>query len=655
MKILFIFDSTMKVKENAFKSFGLDKKDRIYIFPLTAQNSIIDAIVKEIGNERCDIEIIQTARLINSNAERLRAEYIKFIAEIPDRIYHGGKNLKEFFAIDKHASLWWFSSVCEKNTIKSSAFNELVQFDSIVEIINKEKIKKVIFGCKSRRLKKALENHLPKGCLTFKAAPTTKPRGIREYIKLEQALPYLKHILYLLNFAMRFILKARRIKDRIGRLKRPVFSENPLLIFTYYPNFEIQAAENGIFKNKYYLNLQEALEARRQKIIWVAMDVANNNISFWESLDYTKAFIRSGHSIFFPEEFASVTIQAKAFLTILISGLKFLKLERHISKAHTFGGYNFYPILKDEWYSSFVGVDGYNGLLSYFLFKALLKKLDARKCLYYCEMLSWEKALVCARNAVKKEMPLLCYQHATVSKMLLNYFNDPNEINDNERHGLPLPDKIICNSLTTYNYMRESGWPEERLAVVEAIRYSYLKKYITRIWQKDKNIIVLAFSLDQEETRSILSLTKDALRGMEDIEIWVKPHPFSRLSEILKSSGLPNGAFQIKEESLEELLPRAKIVIAGESSASIEALAFGCVVLILDLPDKINMSPLRHLKLEMVKRIDSSDGLKKSVSDLIRNEALLPQAKIESDRVVNDYFYLNERSDLPEKFLELLK
>ena len=163
---------------------------------------------------------------------------------------------------------------------------------------------------------------------------------------------------------------------------------------------------------------------------------------------------------------------------MLVMGFRFMKIERNIAKANAIYDYNFYPIFKDEWHSSFAGVDGYCGILYYSWFKSLLSKLKAKKCLYCCEMFAWEMALISAKEAVQSNISIFSYQHSSISKLFLNYFVAPSQMHLGPSYNIKCPDKIICNGSITYDYMRESGWPQDRLLVAEAIRYNYLKKYV---------------------------------------------------------------------------------------------------------------------------------------------------------------------------------
>lgn len=655
MKILLIFDSSLvaaKVSRLLFK-----QGDVVYLFSLTSQSAVTALLEERIKKAGGEMKKIQTAVMINAAAESLRDRYMRFIAEIPGKIQYKEKELRELFAIDKHATLWWFSLISEKSTWASSAFNSLAQLDSIVGLINDNEIEEIIFWCRNKNLQEALLGYASEHFIRFEILPKRFLYNLKVRISGSKNIVYLRHILLLLNFAANFIRRTWKVKKAINRSSQNLgFHEKDLLVITPYPNMDMSLAQRGIFKNKFYPFLQEALESDGHDIGWIAMNVDNNSISFNESLRCAKEFIKNGYSIFFLEEYNSICGQIKALLTMLKNGLKFLRIESSISKAHTFGNYNFYPLLKDDWYSSFAGRIGYRGLLYYNMFKSMFNRVKVRKCLYFYEMQIWEKALISARGAVGSTVSLYGYQAGTVSRMLLNFFSDPSEIIDDTLYALPRPDRVICNGCLPYAYMRESGWPEEKLIIAEAIRYSYLKKFLRKKWHKKKNVVLLAFSISPEESSSILTIAYESFKDLEDIEVWVKPHPFLDIKKVFELSGISEKglSFNIKKGPIENFLPEARIVIVGESGVAIEALAFGCEIVIVNVPEWINMSLLRYVKTETVKTVASSDELRQIVLNKF-NEGYKPEMyAAEYRRIIDDCFYLDHDSDIPSRFLRSL-
>lgn len=657
MKILFVFDCFVDIERVILSS--INTNDIVYLFPLTSRRSITVTIEERIKSLGCNVETIQVARAVNSAADKLRDKYIQFIAEIPERVQHKGRNLKEFFAIDEYTSLWWFSLISEKNTFKSDAFNRLAQLDSIVEVIKRDKVERIIFGCESRKLENTLLEYSHTNHIELEILPTKCRHNLKMRVRISQKLLYLKHSLLLINSVIHTLFRTQAIKKKIGSLKRiiPQNDNPPLLFFSPYANIDESLARKAIFKNKLYIHLQEALENSKQNIIWIAMYVYSNNISFKKSLEYAEQFIKNGYIIFFLEEFISLGAQIKALFVILRSGFKFLVLEKNIYAAHDFGDYNIYSLFKDDWYSSFVGETGYQGVIYYYMFRNLLKRLKVKKCLYLCEMHAWEKALISARDALGIKTYLFGYQPGTISRMYLNYFNHPLELSGKGRYPISRPDKIICNGNIPYVYMKESGWAEEKLSIVEAIRYSYLKKYLNlKSVGKKQNIILLAFSISLEESSSILNIVYEAFKDSKDIEIWLRPHPFLRLESVFELSGIheANFNFKLKDGELDDILSKVRVVVVGESSVSIEAIAHGCDVIIVDVPEWINMSPLKGVCAEAVRSIDSPESLRETIFSIFQKGYNPEKRAVESRKIISDFFYLNQHTDIPENFLKLL-
>lgn len=656
MKILFVFDTFADIKK--IKLLLKGSNHTVFLFPLTSRGSLTLAIQKDIEKAGSDVEYIQATEMVNSAAEKLRDKYIRFIADFPKKVQYNGKNLREVFAIDDNASLWWFSFISEKNTFKTDSFNRLVQLDAIVSLINAKKMEKILFGCSSKKLADTLSAYASKNHIGFKLLPVRTTVNLKMRVKEFQGLFYLKHSLHLAYLILRNYLRGFIIKHSLKGLKRIQSANEELMIITPYPNFKLELASKGIFKNKFYADLQGELSKNGQKIIWVAMYNSVASVSFRESLEYANKFIKNGYELFFLEEFHSLKIQIKALLTVFINGLKFLRIQRSIRLQYTFGEYNFYPIFKDEWYSSFTGCIGYLGVLYYNIFMAMLRKFKVGRCLYSCEMHAWEKALISARDKLGINLILYAYQSGTISGMLLNYFNASEEINGDGTYLMPKPDKIICNGKIPYSYIRSSGWPQKKVAIAEAIRYNHLKQYLSNAgYLKKKKVVLVAFSISPEESSAIFNICCDGLRDLRNnIEVWIKPHPFLDIRKIPSYSllGLEDFSFQVKYDPVEHLLSEARVVIAGESSVSIEALASGCSVIIVDTPEWFGMSPLRDIKSEMVRIVKSPNHLRQSVLDIMGNNEPRIKDKSELTNIINDFFCLDPNSDRPDMLLQLI-
>ena len=191
----------------------------------------------------------------------------------------------------------------------------------------------------------------------------------------------------------------------------------------------------------------------------------------------------------------------------------------------------------------------------------------------------------------------------------------------------------------------------------EAIRFGDLNNEAAHGQPLKKNIVLVAFSISAQESSAILATVYQALKDIQDITVWVKPHPFVDLKKVFRLAGLSREdvPFEIKNDTIESLLPLAKIVIVGESSVSIVALSFGCEIILLNVPEWINMSPLRNISMSQIRTANSPDELAKNVLYLCRPDAVVVSHQEEINQVINKFFYLNKNSAVPERLLKLLE
>ncbi|MFH1395267.1 MAG: hypothetical protein ABIH09_03835 [Candidatus Omnitrophota bacterium] len=660
MNVFFVFDSFINIDQvKALSSKVVN--GQIYLFPLTSKSSIIKAVDAEFKTKGYETHIISSVEVINVRDKLVRDKYIEFVSAFPEKISWHGKNLKEIFRIDKNLSFWWLSSIAEKNVYKSDAFNRLVQMDSIVSEILRYEVSEVIYSAGSSKLKKALCEFSRNNRISFKVLKTRYNLSFRENLCDGTRFVSARHFFIATAKSVSMFLRVLRVKMSfvlLNKKRNEIFNRAPIMIVTPYPDFDKAFADKGKFKNRYYVHLQEGLAADKENIVWISMFVRNKAVSFDESVKCARTFAEKGNGFFMLEEFVSLNTQIKALWKIAASSIKFLFLKRKIREASNFGKFNAYTFFENDWYSSFAGSDGYYSLVLYYTFMNIFNNVCPAKAVYPCEMRAWEKAFIAARNAVQKETVLFASQSGTVPKMHMNFFNHPDELNKEGSYPMPQADEILCNGPLSREYMMESGWQDDKIKVVEALRYMYLKDVLEKDFSSlKKKKVILLLSISPEESSSILSMSYDAFKDMNDVEVWIKPHPFLDLDKVFYLSGVPKQIknFTVKEGPLKDFLPEAMAAVTGESSAAVEALAFGCRVLIVNVPEWINLSPLRFVNTDIVATVSSSEELKTIIMDTFSAKPFREVDREKRVRVVDSFFYTNKNSDIPEKFLRELK
>ena len=142
MKTLFVYDSSLNAEKARLPH---SPGDEAYLFPLTSKVFITAGLKRKLEGAGFRARTLATAAAVNASADKIREKYVRFVSRIPGLVGKKGKGLKEIFAVDKYATLWWFSLISEKNTYKSDAFNRLAQLDSIIEAVKREKINKIMY------------------------------------------------------------------------------------------------------------------------------------------------------------------------------------------------------------------------------------------------------------------------------------------------------------------------------------------------------------------------------------------------------------------------------------------------------------------------------------------------------------------------------
>ncbi|MBF0403300.1 hypothetical protein [Candidatus Magnetominusculus xianensis] len=626
------------------------KADKVFLFSLTSKKHVSDSYIRLLQAIGCTFEIIDSSKAINESALSMRDMYIRLIAKLPVKVKNKGSDLKEIFAVGQHASLWWFSLVAEKNTHKSDTLTRLSQLDAITEAIKRYNINKIIITCSSSRLKSALTGYASeKNILIDNSNKHHNNTAAKAKSIIKQITGILYYFIYSLYTSM-------TMKREFASVQREPVDDNALMLLTYYPNIDIAQAKKGIFADKNYMKLQTMLTAAGSAITWIALYVESNAITKEEAIRSAKTFIKNGSRIYFLDEFNSLWTHLSSLVTMFFSALKFILLEKNIKAAHVIKDYNMYALVKDDWYSSFMGIAGYQGLVYYKTFKRLLSTIKARKYLYLLEHQAWEKAFISAKKALGLTPPVLGSQSGTVSQMLLNFFNDPSEIRDTGRYSLPKPDIIICNGQHPYSFMLGSGWPQEKLYIAEAVRYSYLIKYLEAEFIRTEKIVLLACSISIYESSSMLNVLYEALNNEPGIEVWIKPHPFLQIEKLFQYSGIEmkSCSFKIINEPIGTLLQRARVVVVGESSVCIEAIAFGCDVFIVNSPEWISMSPLTKTRASMINTVSSADELKRQAVRIFMEQHDTLRHRTEAKRIINEFFYFSEPVDSVQRFFDLV-
>lgn len=599
MKVYIVYDDSAKV--NALVDFVRRKNVKNVVFFSLSGNAFlkkeIDDSLKAHG---ININHLNSVQCIEREIKHVRGKICKWSATI-GKFSVRRKEIKEWFLLPGcNVSTWWFGLLSEKNTLKTKAFLHLAQVHAIKKSLDAHHADCCIIDVKEKSLKKAIKlaatnQNIKVHYLSFFPTFSIRHIRIKEMVKEIELVGDIISSIYkwfrLINrgFFARRILGARKVRFP---------DSNSLLFVSYFPAVEKDVEGKGIFRNKYAIALQDKLEKIGIPICWLLMCVQIDGFNYRDAVKLAQSFSRNGEKLFILDEF----INLKDALIILFLWLRQCLISLYLFPSVRKGllsepfGIEGEPILKSLWRLSFCGIIGFEGITYSFLYKRVFSELpDMSNCIYYCEMHAWEKALNAAKEKEKPNTRTIGFQHSFVSRNHLFYFYDQTEARKRLKvSDLPLPDVLACNGEFNYSLMQESTYPG--LTRVEAVRQMYLNGILSLPVppRNGKSVLLIAGSIDKNESRFLIAFINEAFPRATEFEICFKGHPAMPFEGLFNEVGIDvtEVGYSISRENIAECLKEAQTVLVPSSSVAIEALAFGCEVIVPSFPNTMQMNPL---------------------------------------------------------------
>ncbi len=256
--VMLVFDKDEGII-NRLRTLSPTPHEEWILFPLFYEKKIVEEIESYLKSQGCLVEKIQLQKEINETAFSLRKKYIHFIYEIGEKRLNGSISVKSWFKYPfRNYSLWWPSLVAEKNTLKSTAFNDLIKAYSILRQIKKRKVRIVLLNLSNRAVLKSLM--------------AWGKNDFIKFINIDSRFNISKGILF---FYLRAIRSFAIYINRIVMIKLKMYKSYKLrmqdlknkkyLMITYFPLVDPAAIRKKQFINKLFQPIQNALKKRGVK------------------------------------------------------------------------------------------------------------------------------------------------------------------------------------------------------------------------------------------------------------------------------------------------------------------------------------------------------------------------------------------------------
>ncbi len=596
MKSLLVFDGNIPLQK-ILRCLPVGQS--VHLFPLTGDWDVIDRIKAYCDATGRSVRVLDAARSVDVAVETLRKRVGPWSENLGRRSV-AGRSLREWLMTPGgETSAWWFTLLSEKNPLKTDVFLKIAQLNAVDDLLSSCEYGFCLVASTDRGWGKAVASAASRHSVPARRLCSFGPLGWRARGKdfLKWAGPWgdiSMGLFRLSSFAVRGVL-ARWVMGAFPKRKRHPLS---LLCVTYFPALDRSAAETGEFVNRFSGPLQDFLRRQGRQVNWLLMAVPYDGFGFAAALKMGRFFASVGEAIFFLEEFFG----PKQMWACVRSWAKLMWVYRRITRSV---GARFWsgglavpeadPLLARLWRRSTLGDVGVEGVAFLECFKGAFNGFsDATACLYFLEMQAWEKALNAARRGHTKAVTI-GFQHSAFSKNHFSHFHTAGEISSRgQPGGLPLPDVLGCNGDVSRKIFVEQG--HVRVRCLEALRHFHLMRPPEGIVEKKKPpVLLLIGASDKEGMKSLLSMAIQAFPHPAKFEVWVKPHPGGRLDKVLREmcfEGPESLPFKVVHDPMPALLKASRVVAATDSSASVEAVGFGCRVILPVMSNVLSMNAL---------------------------------------------------------------
>ncbi len=600
VKTLLVFDDGIDVcmvsRQNFPNVLGVD------LFPLTSNLKIIESVQNTLG--QCGVkkvEILNTAQLVHERVNRLRDQIQVWSRELGNADL-GGFSAKQAFMIGKDGvSAYWFTWAAEKNPLKSALFLKIAQCTAIESCLNNHNYGHCLISLADRSLRRSTK--LMVRARLLNCVDITRGKGwcrLKDFATSNRFLT--GAAVQAVGFLVRAFLWSRYARKILGPWKESEQFADPLLMVSYFPYLDKSSAQKGRFVNKYFAPLQEKMEQLQIIPSWLLMFVFVEGYSYKDAVQLAKKLSENGVQLRFVEQVLSLGLVVKIILVWLRQVFLFYRFRQRLLEARVHERIGLAlgrPVIDELMRASFCGAPAMQGLYYYYVFSRFGNGLQKTSlCVYLCEMSSWEKAFNAAMTNVAPHVLKVGYQHTSVARNYFFYFTHPDDARrTGEKTDLPLPDVLAVNGKVPHSLLQSCRYP--RVEILEAVRQLHMNAVLDNTDSQDKQypgypVLLVAASYSPKETCAMLSLVVEAFPEAKDLTILLKGHPSCSMTDVCAKLGIDPEArgYRIVEGDIGQFLAQATMVLVSTSAVAIDALAYGCQVIVPIFSDVLNMSPI---------------------------------------------------------------
>lgn len=583
--------------------------------------------------EANDASVISISKLVEEQADALRARYLAWIYELGET-HIDGKRLVDHLELRPGFSYWWMTSLTQKfNASGTSQIDNAIKAFALESFVSEHKPTSIVLVSGNRKIASTVKNFCQNLRLRFTwnfEKPPEKPKPISRIIY--RSLPYpMQALIYFLWYLFKSLPLLRA-----GRVAAPGFN-GEITFVDVLVHLDKKSFITKKFVSNYWSTLVDKLFHWNVKTNWLHNYFYSESIpSFVLAQEINGCFNKCASNIQ-----SHALIEANLSLSVFITALKdyfrtsgasfhLSTASRHFLPAGS--ALDLWPLFKHEWIDSLRGQGAMVNCLRISLYEKTLSGIPCQKLgIYIQENQPWEMILIHAWRAAGHGK-IIGTPHTTVRYWDLRYFYDSRSYERTGENILPIPDLVAVNGPVAKKLYIDGGYPAPQVTEVEALRFLHLLSRTSahaprKSPSKTMNVLVCGDFLSSTNHK-ILSWLAIAVQSLPPETSYVlKPHP----AYSIRLSDFPHLPLRISDTPLAELLADCDVVFTSNiTSAAVDAYCSGIPVIQMLDGNAFNMSPLRGLKGVVY------------VTNPMELAETLRNARNRERVVAKPYFYLDE-------------
>jgi surface carbohydrate biosynthesis protein (TIGR04326 family) len=540
-------------------------------------------------------------QIIEDNCSVLREKILQLIFDVGSSVR---TNPKTRHNIRVGFDYFWMTQFHSRPYTQSAQLNNLAKLFALFEILQENKIKKLVVYSNNKSLSKVFANIAKMLQIEFQIVRTKNSyQNISAAVRIKKFTP--RPLLAIAALLMQF-------KTSIALKQKPtrVIEPNSISFFDYWYRFADSVNTDRKFASQYWSRLVEDLN--QTEINWWHNLVDQNKLS---ELNTARSLLTDFNQ--HPRHIHKIVDARVSFKIVLRSiidhGRLFIKSVPGKKFASSFvdpnTGINFWPLFKNEWLNSYRGYEALVNCLRFNRLESLISTIPRQKLgVYLIENQPWEMAMIHLWRTFKHDK-LIGVAHSTVRFWDLRLMSDMRQFNSNS--VMPRPDCIAVNGNLAKSSLLKSGYPVSEIVEVEALMYLHLSAKKAKQKSNSPKTILVATDYLDSATRAQLRLLEEVVAlHPSKYQILLKPHWSQSLENFKFESEVVSG-----KKDLSHFFDQADVLYCSAiTSAVIDGVCSGLPVIQCLDPMSFNLSPLRENAI--VQTVRTSAELVKALEEI---------------------------------------